>query len=116
MTLLATGTEVGLAVEAAEALAKGGVNAAVVSIPSFELFRRQPAAYREDVLGPVPRIAVEAAVSQGWHEWLRPGDRFIGMSDFGASAPAPKLYEHFGITVEKIKDAAAALLKAAGQK
>ena len=116
VTLLATGTEVGLAVEAAEALAKGGVNAAVVSIPSFELFRRQPAAYREDVLGPVPRIAVEAAVSQGWHEWLRPGDRFIGMSDFGASAPAPKLYEHFGITVEKIKDAAAALLKAAGQK
>ena len=116
VTLLATGTEVGLAVEAAEALAKSGVNAAVVSIPSFELFRRQPAAYREDVLGPVPRIAVEAAVSQGWHEWLRPGDRFIGMSDFGASAPAPKLYEHFGITVEKIKDAAAALLKGTAQK
>ncbi len=116
VTLLATGTEVGLAVEAAEALAKGGVNAAVVSIPSFELFRRQPASYREDVLGPVPRIAIEAAVSQGWHEWLRPGDRFIGMSDFGASAPALKLYEHFGITVEKIKDAAAALLKAVGQK
>ena len=112
VTLIATGSEVGLAVEAAEALAKVGVHAAVVSMPSFELFRRQSAAYREDVLGSQPRIAIEAAVEQGWREWLRPDDRFVGMTDFGASAPAPKLYEHFGITVEKIAEAARAMIAA----
>jgi transketolase len=111
VTLIATGSEVGLAVDTAEALAKGGVHAAVVSMPSFELFRKQPAAYREDVLGAAPRIAIEAAVIQGWQEWLRPDDRFIGLSDFGASAPAPKLYEHFGLTVDKIADAAKAMIK-----
>ncbi len=111
VTLIATGTEVGLAVDTADALAKVGIHAAVVSIPSFELFRRQPASYRDDVLGTVPRIAIEAAIMQGWHEWLRPHDRFIGLSDFGASAPAPKLYEHFGLTVEKISEAAAAIVK-----
>ena len=111
VTLIATGSEVGLAVDAAEALAKTGVHAAVVSMPSFELFRRQPAAYREDVLGAAPRIAIEAAVEQGWREWLRPDDRFIGMSDFGASAPAPKLYEHFGLTIDKIAEVAKSLLK-----
>jgi transketolase len=68
-------------------LAKTGVHAAVVSMPSFELFRRQPAAYREDVLGAAPRIAIEAAVEQCWR-WLRHKDTFIGMSSFGASAPA----------------------------
>jgi transketolase len=111
VTLIATGSEVGLAVDAAEALAKTGVHAAVVSMPSFELFRRQPAAYREDVLGAAPRIAIEAAVEQGWREWLRPDDRFIGLSDFGASAPAPKLYEHFGLTIDKIAEVAKSLLK-----
>jgi len=109
VTLIATGSEVGLAVDAADAMAKSGLHAAVVSVPSFELFRKQPAAYREDVLGSAPRIAIEAAVAQGWREWLRPEDRFIGMSDFGASAPAAKLYEHFGITVDKIAEAAKAL-------
>ncbi len=111
VTLIATGSEVGLAVDAADALAKAGIHAAVVSMPSFELFRRQSAAYREDVLGSQPRIGIEAAVAQGWREWLRPDDRFIGMTDFGASAPAPKLYEHFGITVEKIAEAAKAMTK-----
>ena len=111
VTLIATGTEVGLAVDTADALAKAGVHAAVVSMPSFELFRKQPASYREDVLGTAPRIAIEAAVMQGWHEWLRPEDRFIGLSDFGASAPGPKLYEHFGLTVDKISEAATAMIK-----
>jgi transketolase len=111
VTLIATGSEVGLAVDAADALAKGGVQAAVVSMPSFELFRKQPASYREDVLGAAPRIAIEAAVMQGWREWLRPDDRFIGLSDFGASAPAPKVYEHFGLTVDRIAEAAKALIK-----
>ena len=106
VTLLATGSEVGLAVEAAEALAKDGINAAVVSMPSFELFRAQPEGYRQAVLGTAPRIAVEAAVAQGWHEWLDKGDVFIGLSDFGASAPAPKVYEHFGVTTANVVETA----------
>lgn len=109
VTLIATGTEVGLAVDAVEVLAKAGIHAAVVSMPSFELFRKQPASYREDVLGAAPRIAIEAAVMQGWQEWLRPTDRFMGLSDFGASAPAPELYAHFGLTVEAIAATATAL-------
>ena len=111
VTLIATGSEVGLVAEAAAALAKDGINAAVVSMPSFELFRAQPEAYREDVLGTAPRIAVEAAIAQGWHEWLRPGDRFIGLSDFGVSAPGPKVFEHFGLTAPKVADAARAIAK-----
>ena len=79
VTLLATGSEVGLAVEAAEALAKSGVQAAVVSMPSFELFRKQSAAYRLEVLGSAPRVAIEAGVQQPWFEWLSDMDRFVGM-------------------------------------
>jgi transketolase len=112
VTLIATGSEVGLAAAAAETLAKDGVAAAVVSLPSFELFRQQPAAYREKVLGSAPRVGIEAAVAQGWCEWLRPADTFIGMSGFGASAPAPKLFEHFGLTAEKVAAAARKLAKA----
>jgi len=108
VTLLATGSEVGLAMEAAQALAKEGVGAAVVSMPSFELFRQQDEAYRASVVGAAPRIAIEAAVRFGWDEWLREGDAFVGMSGFGASAPAPALYEHFGITAAKIVEAAKA--------
>jgi transketolase len=111
VTLIATGSEVGLAADAAAALAKDGIHAAVVSMPSFELFRAQPEAYRMEVLGLVPRIAIEAAIQQGWHEWLRFKDRFIGLSDFGASAPAPELYAHFGLTTAKIAETAKALIK-----
>jgi transketolase len=111
VTLIATGSEVGLAADAAAALAKDGIHAAVVSMPSFELFRAQPEAYRMEVLGLAPRIAIEAAVQQGWHEWLRFKDRFIGLSDFGASAPAPELYAHFGLTTAKIAESAKALIK-----
>ena len=111
VTLIATGSEVGLALDAAAALASGGVKAAVVSMPSFELFRKQPASYRDEVLGQAPRIAIEAGVRACWHEWLRPSDHFIGMHGYGASAPAPKLYEHFGITVAAIVAAAKDLTK-----
>ena len=113
VTLIATGSEVGLALEAAGALAKAGVHAAVVSMPSFELLRKQDAAYRDSVLGQAPRIAIEAGVKACWHEWLRPADRFIGMTGFGASAPAVQLYEHFGITVAAIVAAAKELAKTA---
>jgi transketolase len=111
VTLMATGTEVGLAVEAAALLAKAGKRAAVVSMPSFELFADQDAGYQADVLGQAPRIGIEAAVRQGWDRWLRPGDAFVGMSGFGASAPAPKLYEHFAITAQAVADLAGKLLK-----
>jgi len=112
VTLIASGSEVAVAVEAAALLAKDGITAAVVSMPSFELFREQPALYRDSVLGHGPRVAIEAAVVQGWHEWLRPGDRFVGMTGFGASAPAKKLFEHFGITAAKVAEAARAVLNA----
>lgn len=106
VTLLATGSEVGLAVEAAATLAKDGIKAAVVSMPSFELFRAQPESYQNEVLGDAPRIAIEAGVPQSWYEWLRKSDVFIGMHGFGASAPASKLYEHFGITAAHAVEAA----------
>jgi transketolase len=109
VTLIATGSEVGLAAEAAAELAKSGIKAAVVSMPSFELFRAQDAAYRAATLGEAPRIAIEAGVASGWHEWLRPGDRFIGMAGFGASAPAPQLFAHFGITTVAIVQSASEL-------
>jgi transketolase len=106
VTILATGSEVGLAMEARDRLAKDGVEAAVVSMPCWELFAAQPVAYREKVLGTAPRIGVEAAVGFGWQQWL--GDRgvFVGMEGFGASAPAAKLYEHFGITAARVAEVA----------
>jgi transketolase len=111
VTLLATGSEVGLAVEAASTLAKEGIIAAVVSMPSFELFRAQPESYQMEVLGHAPRVAIEAGVAQCWYEWLRKSDMFIGLSSFGASAPAAKLFEHFGMTVAHVAEAARRAIK-----
>ncbi len=113
VTLIATGSEVGIAIEAADALAKDGVKAAVVSMPSLELFAAQDEAYQMKVLGEAPRVAVEAGVGQCWHQWLRKKDQFVGMADFGASAPAGKLYEHFGITSAKVAEAARYVIKKA---
>jgi transketolase len=106
VTLIGTGSEVGVAVDAAAELAEQQITAAVVSLPSFELFAAQPQIYRDDVLGAAPRVAVEAAVRQGWDAWLRPGDEFVGMSGFGASGPAAQLYENFGITPAAVAEAA----------
>jgi transketolase len=102
VTLFATGSEVSLAVDAAERLSGEGIKAAVVSMPCFELFAKAPAAYRRSVIGTAPRVAVEAAVRQGWDIVLGPEDGFIGMSSFGASAPGGDLFKKFGITVEAI--------------
>jgi transketolase len=110
VTLFGTGSEVGLAMKAADMLSAEGIDAAVVSVPSFELFRKQSEAYIDSVLGDAPRVAIEAGVKQGWSEILRRKDVFIGMSDFGASAPAPKLFEHFGITAAKMAEAAKKLV------
>ena len=106
-TLLATGTEVSLAITAREKLEAQGIPTAVVSMPSWELFAEQTHAYRTEVLGETDnRIAIEAAVGFGWERWIGPKGRFVGMSSFGASGPAEKLYQHFGITVEAVVAAA----------
>jgi transketolase len=111
VTLIATGSEVGVAMEAKELLAKDGVQAAVVSIPCWELFAGQPATYRTSVLGSAPRIGVEAAVGLGWERWLGDGGTFVGMESFGASAPAAKLFAHFGITPTHVANTARELIK-----
>ena len=109
-TIIASGSEVELAVAARAALKEDGVDARVVSAPCFELFAMQPASYVAEVLGDKPRIGVEAAVRQGWDAFLRPEDGFIGMSGFGASAPGPALYEHFGLTAAAIAGEAKRLI------
>jgi transketolase len=106
VTLIATGSEVMLAVESAKGLADEGIRAAVISMPCWELFEAQDKAYRDLVLGSVPRIAIEAGVEFGWSRWLGPDDVFIGMRRFGASAPAQELYKKFGITADAVVAAA----------
>jgi transketolase len=106
VTLIGTGSELSLAVQAARALDGEGIKAAVVSVPCFELFAAQSEAYRDAVLGQAPRVAVEAAVAFGWDKWIGPEGAFIGMRGFGASAPAQDLYKHFGITPEAVAAAA----------
>ena len=114
LTLIATGSEVGLAVQAASQLSEQGHPTAVVSLPSFQHFREQSSDYQAHVLGSAPRLAIEAGVRQGWDEWLRTktphNDDFIGMNGFGASGPGPALYQHFGFGVEAIVEKALSLL------
>jgi len=110
ITLLATGSEVSIAAAAQNALARDGTRAAVVSMPCWELFEKQSKEYRGGVLGSAPRVAVEAAVQFGWERWLGPRGAFIGMTGFGASAPVEALYPHFGITPERVAEAARSLL------
>ncbi|HBN49458.1 transketolase [Thalassospira xiamenensis] len=110
VTLLATGTEVSLAIEAAEALNVQGYGVAVVSMPCWELFDAQSEVYREEVLGSAPRIAIEAALPFGWTRYVDREADVIGMPGFGASAPAERLYAEFGITAEAIKVHAKALV------
>ena len=100
--LLATGSEVEIALAASAALAAEGIAVAVVSAPCFELFAEATPEQRAAVLGDAPRIGIEAAIRQGWDLMLRPEDGFVGMTGFGASAPAPELYRHFGITADAV--------------
>ncbi len=102
VTLLATGSEVSLAMEARAQLKSQGIDAAVVSMPCWELFDAQDEAYRNTVLGSVPRVAIEAAVSMGWERYIGMGGQFVGMHGFGASAPADALFKHFHITVDAV--------------
>ena len=110
VTLLATGSEVSVAITAREALARDGIRAAVVSMPCWELFEKSPEDHQEAVLGTAPRVGVEAAVRFGWDRWLGPRSAFIGMKGFGASAPGEALFPRFGITPEKVAEAARSLL------
>ncbi|MGQ9367109.1 transketolase [Azospirillum sp. A39] len=110
-TLLATGSEVEIALAARAALQADGVPTAVVSMPSWELFARQPADYRRAVLRPdTARVAVEALGTFGWERWVGEDGGIVGMTGFGASAPADQLYRHFGITPEAVADAVRARL------
>ncbi len=106
VTLVATGSEVALAVAAAERLAADGIAAAVVSVPCLEIFLAHDPAYVDEVLGTGPRVVVEAGVEGTWNRLLRPGDRFVGLSDFGASGPAAGVAARFGLTVERLTDVA----------
>ena len=111
ITLMATGSEIAIALEAAAMMESSGLQVAVVSMPCWELFDQQSDQYRQSVLGSAPRIAVEALTGFGWDRYLRTQDVFIGMTDFGASGPAPELYEHFGITKEAICETADRLIQ-----
>jgi transketolase len=95
---------------ARDQLAAKGVAAAVVSMPCWRLFEAQDEAYRRGVLGTAPRVAVEAAAEFGWDRYIGDRGRFIGMHDFGASAPIEALYPHFGITAEAVVEAALGLV------
>ena len=115
--LLATGSEVAIAMAARDLLQAEGIGTRVVSMPCWEIFEEQPETYRKRVLpgGPV-RVAVEAAIRFGWDRWLygergrREKSGFVGMHGFGASAPAGDLYTHFGITAEAVAEKVKSLL------
>ncbi len=107
VSIFATGSEVSLAVEAQKLLAAQGVQARVVSVPSFELFQAASDEVRHTVIGDAPvKIGVEAAVRMGWDAIIGSDGAFVGMNSFGASGPYKELYKHFGITAEKIAEAA----------
>ena len=115
VTILATGSEVEIALAARDVLERDGIGARVVSMPCWELFDAQDADYRARVLGEgTLRIAVEAAAAMGWERYLGPNGIFVGMHGFGASAPYKELYKHFGITAEAVADAARARLAKEG--
>jgi transketolase len=107
VSIFATGSEVSIAVEAQKLLDGQRVRARVVSVPCFELFLAQPDDVRRAVIGDAAiKIGIEAAVRQGWDAIIGPDGAFVGMTGFGASAPYKELYKHFGITAEKVAEAA----------
>jgi len=116
--LLASGSEVHIALQAREILAAEGIRSQVVSMPCWELFEQQPASYRESVIPPAikARVGIEAAVRLGWDRWIGPWGEFIGMSTFGVSAPYKVCYKNFGITPEAAAAAAKKSIAAAGRQ
>ena len=111
VVLMSSGSELALAIGAAEKLGERGVRARVVSMASHELFARQPASYRESVLpAGVPRVAIEAAHPMSWYRWTGDGGVVLGVERYGASAPYERIYEELGLTVDKLVDAAERLV------
>jgi transketolase len=114
LILLASGSEVSLALDAQAKLTEKGVATRVVSMPSWELFDEQPQAYQNEVLPPdaTTRLAIEMGVSQGWQKYVGTKGVVLGIDKFGASAPAEVVMEKYGFTVKKVIEQAAKLLKA----
>jgi transketolase len=110
--LIATGSEVGVALAAARLLHSQGIRARVVSMPSWELFAAQPESYRDEVLPPAvrARVAVEAAGAFGWSRWTTDQGAMVGMEGFGASAPGERLFQEFRLTPERVAETATRLL------
>jgi len=117
VVLLATGSEVQIAVAARERLEAEGIGTRVVSVPCVEWFREQDESYKRTVLPPDvrARVSVEAGISQGWHEWVGEAGECVALEHFGASAPYSVLYEQFGLTAERVVAAARASLSKLGK-
>ena len=112
LVLIATGSEVALALGAQKQLAEGGVAARVVSMPSSTVFDRQEPSYRDAVLPRgVPRVAVEAGVTDFWRKYVGLDGAVVGIDRFGESAPAGELFKHFGFTAQHVAEAARGVLK-----
>jgi transketolase len=111
--LLATGSEVSLALAAQEKLLASGIRARVVSMPCWELFAAQPAEYRDSVIPPAvtARVSIEAGTTMGWHRWIGEHGIAIGLDRFGASGPGSVLVKQFGFTADNIVRAATSLVK-----
>ena len=118
IVLLASGSEVELALGAYERLTAEGIAARVVSVPSMELFARQPQEYRDAVLPPTvaARLAVEAAAPQPWYRWIGDHGAVLGIERFGASAPYQRIYQELGLTVENVVKKAKELLAVRGER
>jgi len=114
VTLLATGSEVALALAARTMLAAEGIAAAVVSMPCWDLFEEQDQTWRDAVLGTAPRVGVEAAVRLGWDRWIGADGAFVGMSGYGASGAENDLWRHFCITPDSVRNAARCLVNGDG--
>ena len=111
VVLMSSGSEVGLILGAQQKLEASGVRARTVSVPSMEIFAAQSQEYRDSVLIPgVKRVAIEAAHPMSWYRWVGDDGVILGLDHFGASAPAPELFEHFGLTVEKVVETARKLV------
>jgi transketolase len=112
LLLIATGSELSLALAARDALVTGKIRARVVSMPSWELFDEQPLEYRDSVIAPKvkARLAIEAGSPQGWHRYVGDGGEVLGVERFGASAPGEVMLREFGFTVENVRQRAVALL------
>jgi transketolase len=111
VTFLSTGSEISIALAARDLLAKEGIGARIVSMPCWDLFEEQDEAFRNKLLGNLPRIAIEAAAPFGWDRYIGPNGAFVGMHSFGASGPWKDLYKHFNITPDAADAAAKKLLR-----